>query len=481
MRDKIMDDKEKLVDSAFASVPEAERAPTLSRREFAPRAAAALAGIVLLPRHVLGGRGYTAPSDKLNIAGVGVGGMGGEYLKHLESENIVALCDVDSEKAATTFNRYPNAKTYRDFREMLDKEKGIDAVVIGTPDHTHAVVAMAAFQLRKHVYCAKPMTRTIYEARKLVTAAREAKVATQMSVQSCASENACATAEWVRAGAVGEVREVHVWSDRPVWPQGLARPDDTPPVPSTFDWDLWLGPASERPYHPVYHPFRWRGWHDFGTGALGDMGCHTFHVILQALRLEQPTRVQAYSNFTMLPAYADDADAAWMFSKKAKFPETYSMSSIVTWDFPARGKLPPVRVHWYDGGLRPAQPEGWPAAEEYPKDGILFYGNKGVLFSKFAGGPMIVARAKKKGFTPPRKTLPRTNGHYQEFIEAAKGGKSASCNFEFGGLLTEIVLVGTIAQRIGKVLEWDAPNGRFTNSEAANELVQPPFRSGWSI
>lgn len=476
-----MDDKEKLPDSTFASLPEAEPAPTLSRREFAPRAAAALAGIMLLPRHVLGGPGYTAPSEKLNIAGVGVGGMGGEYLKHLESENIVALCDVDSEKAAKTFSRYPNAKTYRYFRELLDKEKGIDAVVIGTPDHTHAVVAMAALQLRKHVYCAKPMTRTIYEARKLVTAAREANVATQMSVQSCASEEACATAEWIRAGAVGEVREVHVWSDRPVWPQGLTRPDETLPVPSTFDWDLWLGPSPERPYHPVYHPFRWRGWHDFGTGALGDMGCHTFHVIVQALQLEQPTRVQACSNFTVVPAYDDDADEAWMFSKKAKFPETYPMSSIVVWNFPARGKLPPVRVSWYDGGLRPVQPEGWPEAKEYPKDGILFYGSKGVLFSKFAGGPMIVTRAKNKGFTPPRKILPRTKDHYLEFVEAAKGGKPASCNFDFGGLLTEIVLVGTIAQRTGKVLEWDGPNGRFTNSEAGNELIQPPFRSGWSI
>ena len=469
------------VPNPVESAPQAEVAGRFSRREFAPRAAAALAGVTLLPRWVLGGRGYTAPSEKLNIAGVGVGGMGADYLKHLESENIVALCDVDSEKGAKTFSRYPNAKTYRDFREMLDKEKGIDAVVIGTPDHSHAVVAMAAIQLRKHVYCAKPLTRSIYEVRKLVTAAREAKVATQMSVQSCASEEACATEEWVRAGAVGEVREVHVWTDRPVWPQGLARPDDTPPVPSSLEWDLWLGPAPERPYHPVYHPFRWRGWHDFGTGSLGDMGCHTFHVIWQALRLEPPTRVQACSSFTMLPAYANDADEAWMLSKKAKYPETFPTSSIVTWDFAARGKLPPVRVHWYDGGLRPPQPEGWPESTPYPADGILFYGNKGVLFSKFSGGPMMVARGGKKRFTPPPKTLPRSIGHYREFVEAAKGGKPANCNFEFGGMLTEIVLVGTVAQRIGKVLEWESANGRFTNSDAANELIQPAFRRGWSV
>ena len=463
------------------SAGHAEDSERFSRREFAPRAATALAGIMLLPRHVLGGRGYTPPSDKLNIAGVGVGGMGGNYLKNLESENIVALCDVDSVKAAKIFQRYPQARTYRDFREMLEKEKGIDAVVIGTPDHTHAAVAMAAFQLRKPVYCAKPMTRTIYEARKLVAAAREAKVATQMSVQSCASEDACATAEWVRAGAVGEVREVEVWSDRPLWPQGLTRPSETPPVPSTFDWDLWLGPSPERPYHPEYHPMRWRGWHDFGTGSLGDMGCHTFHVIWQSLRLEPPTRVQACWNLTKLPAYGNDADPDWTLSKTAKFPETFPMSSVVTWDFPARHKLPPVRLRWYDGGLQPPQPEGWPHAKEFPASGILFYGNKGVLFSEFSGGPMIVTRDRKKGFTPPRKTLPRSVGHYQEFINAAKGGQPPSCNFDFGGVLTEIVLLGTIAQRLGKVLEWDAANGRFTNSEAANDLIQPAYRNGWSI
>jgi predicted dehydrogenase len=259
------------------------------------------------------------------------------------------------------------------------------------------------------------------------------------------------------------------------------RPDETPPVPSTLDWELWLGPAPERPYHPVYHPFRWRGWHDFGTGSLGDMGCHTLHVIFQALRLEQPTRVQACSNFIMLPAYANDADEAWMLSKKAKFPETYPMASIVTWDFPARGKLPPVRVHWYDGGLRPPQPEGWPGTEEYPPDGILFYGHKGVLFSKFSGGPTIVAGRNAKHFTPPRKTLPRTNGHYLEFIAAAKGGKPANCNFDFGGLLTEVALLGTIAQRTREPLDWGAAEGRFTNNESANELVEQPYRSGWSI
>jgi predicted dehydrogenase len=467
-------------DSLGESRPQGDCGQTTSRREFAPRAAA-LGGILILPRWILGGTGRAAPSDKLNIAGVGVGGMGAEYLKGLSDENIVALCDVDSDKAAKTFNRYPSAKTYTDFRELLDKEKGIDAVVIGTPDHTHAAVAMAAIQLHKHVYCAKPMTRTIHEVRTVVRAAKEAKVATQMSVQSCASEEACATAEWVRAGAVGEVNEVHVWTDRPVWPQGLARPTDQPPIPSTFAWDLWLGPAPERPYHPVYHPFRWRGWVDFGTGALGDMGCHTFHVIFQALRLEHPVRVQASTSFTMLPAYAGDADKDWMMSKKAKFPETFPASSIVTWDFPARGKLPAVRLSWYDGGLRPPRPEGWPQEKEYPADGILFCGSDGVLFSKFTGGPLIVSGAKKNHFEAPSPSLARTKGHYREFAEAAKGGPPANCNFDFGGRLTEVALLGTIAQRTGKVLEWDPAGARFANDEGANELIQPPLRVGWSI
>jgi predicted dehydrogenase len=453
---------------------------TLTRREFPPLAMAALSGVMFVPRHVLG-RGFTAPSDKLNIAGVGVGGMGAEYLKGLADESVVALCDVDAQKAAKTFSRYPNAKTYSDFRELLDKEKGIDAVVIGTPDHTHAVVAMAALELHKHVYCAKPMTRTIHEVRAVVKAAREAKVATQMSVQSCASEQACATAEWVRAGVVGEVREVHVWTDRPVWPQGLARPADAPAIPSTFAWDLWLGPAPVRPYHPEYHPFRWRGWLDFGTGALGDMGCHTLHVIFQALRLEYATRVQASTNFTMLPAYTGDADQDWMMSKKAKFPETFPMASIVTWDFPARGDLPAVRVTWYDGGLRPPRPSGWPNGKEFPEDGILFYGADGILFSEFTGGPTIVSGKNSKGFAAPPPSLPRTKGHYQEFAEAAKGGPPASCNFDFGGRLTEVALLGTIAQRTGNVLEWNSATGRFTNDAAANELIESTYRSGWSL
>ena len=453
----------------------------MSRRSFVPGAGTALAAFSILPRHVLGGAAYKPPSEKLNIAGVGVGGMGANYLRNCESENIVALCDVDDTYAAKTFARYPGARTYRDFRVMLEKEKSIDAVVIGTPDHTHAVVAMAAMRLGKHVYCAKPMTRTIYEARQLAKAAREAKVATQMSVQSCASDAACSTAEWVQAGAVGAVREVHVWTDRPIWPQGLARPEDSFVVPSTLDWDLWLGPAPRRPYHPIYHPFNFRGWYDFGTGALGDMACHSFHVIFRALKLGYPTRVHACSTLVAQPALDMNEGRIRVRSRKTRLAETFPHSSVVTWDFPARGGLPPVRMHWYEGGLKPPRPLELEAERPLPDAGLIFVGDKGVLWSGFSGGPSVVPEAKNKAYTPPPKTTPRTIGHYQEWIAAAKGGPSPNCNFDFGSLLTEAALLGVVATRTGKQLDWDAEAMRITNDAEANQYVNEPHRSGWSL
>jgi len=453
----------------------------VSRRDFVPGAGSAVAAFTILPRHVLGGAGYTAPSDKLNLAGVGVGGMGANYLQNCESENIAFLSDVDDVVAAKTFARYPNAKTYRDFRIMLEKEKGIDAVVIGTPDHTHAVVAMAAMKLGKGVYCAKPMTRTIHEAHALAKTAREAKVATQMSVQSCASEAACSTAEWVQAGAVGPVREAHVWTDRPIWPQGLARPEDRFGVPATLDWDLWLGPAPVRPYHPIYHPFNFRGWCDFGTGALGDMACHSFHVVFQALKLGHPVRVHASSTLVAEPVPEMVGGRIRMRTRKTKFPETYPHSSVITWDFPARGNLPPVRMHWYEGGLKPPRPEEMDPAQPMPIQGLYFVGEKGVLWSGFSGGPSLLPEARNKAYTPPPKTTPRTIGHYKEWIEACKGGKPANCNFDFGSLITEAALLGVLAIRTGKQLYWDAENLRITNEAEANQYVNEPYRAGWAL
>jgi len=434
--------------------------------DFTRREAAATA-FAIVPRRVLGGTGYRAPSDKLNIAGVGVGGMGANYLSNMETENIVALCDVDQVVAAKTFSKYPDARRYRDFRVMLEREKGIDAVAIGTPDHTHAVVAMAAMRLGKHVYCAKPMTRTIHEARMLARTAAEKRVATQMSVQSCASEAACATAEWVRSGVIGKVREVHVWSDRPIWPQALARPEEAVPAPATLDWDLFLGPAPKRPYHPCYHPFVWRGWLDYGTGALGDMGCHTLHVIFRALELGSPVAVSATSSRQVRTTVENVEGRPTRRHRPAVYPETFPDASIVTWDFPG------ARVTWYDGGLKP------PCPVDLRGDGILFIGDKGVILSGFTGGPRLLSEAA--AFTPPEKTLPRTPGHYPEWIAACKGGKPASCEFGFGALLTETALLGVIAVRTGKRLEWDAAAGRFTNDADANALIAPAYRSGWSL
>jgi len=441
----------------------------------------ALAAITILPRHVLGGVGYQAPSDKLNIAAVGVGGVGASYVKGCESQNIVAFADVDHALAAKTFSLYPRARTYRDYRVMLEKEKHIDAVIVGTPDHSHAMIAMAAIQLGKAVYVAKPMTRTIAETRAITKAAREKRVATQMSVQSCASDAACSTAEWVQSGVVGQVREVHVWSDRPVWPQWLARPAKSASVPKSLDWDLWLGPAPYRPYHPIYHPFNFRGWVDFGTGALGDMALHSFHVIFTALKLARPTNVEACNTVVMLPALHGDSDKNWTRSRKAQFNETFPHSSIVTWDFPARDGLPPVRLNWYDGGLKPPRPQGMDAAEPWGDDGLMFVGDKGVLLSGFTGGPQLVTTAQKAAFTPPQKTLERTLGHYQEWIAAAKGGPPAKCNFEFASLIAETALLGVIAQRTGRYLTWDWENMRIPNDSAANDLLSSEYRSGWSL
>ena len=451
----------------------------MKRRDFLSSTGAGAVVFTLLPRRVLGGTAYKAPSDKLNIAGVGVGGMGANYLKGCESENILALADVDDKLAAPVAERYPKAKVYRDFRRLLDECKDVDAVVIGTPDHTHAVVAMAAMERGKHVYCAKPLTRTIYEARKLATTARDRKLATQMSVQSCASDEALSTVEWVQSGVIGAVREVHVWTDRPVWPQAVRRPRETPPVPAGLEWDLWLGPAPIRPYHPVYHPFSWRGWCDFGTGALGDMACHSFHIVFQALKLGPPASAHASSAFSREVAL--DGSGGWMRSHIIDTTETFPNASIVSWDFPARAGMPPVRMTWYEGGLKPPRPSELDPKLALRDDGLLFVGEKGAILSGFAGGPMLVLGPAQRDFTPPPKTLPRSKGHYLEWIQAVKGGPPANCEFGFGGLLAETALLGVIAIRTQKFLAWDAEAMRVTNEPEANQFVQGMYRAGWSV
>lgn len=442
----------------------------ISRRSALP------AIVTLVPRHVLGGQGYTAPSDRLNLAGVGVGGMGRIYLKGCESENITALCDVDHNLAAPVFARYPRAQVHRDYRVMLEKQKDIDAVVIGTPDHTHALIALAAMRAGKHVYCAKPLTRTLHEARMLAATAAQKNVTTQMSVQTCGSEESCLTEEWIKAGAVGAVSEVHIWTDRPIWPQGIARPAETLPVPESLDWDLWLGPAASRPYHPVYHPFSWRGWYDFGTGALGDMACHALHVVFRALGLEQPLSVSAVKNFVIDPAIEKTADGSYKLKRTlAKFPETFAAASMVTWDFDR------VRLHWYDGGLKPPRPRELPAGENLNGSGVLYSGDKGVLLSGFSGGARLLTESRRREFEPPPKTLARTENHYREWIAACKGTGRASCDFAFGAKLTETALLGVLAQRTGEYLEWDSSGLRVTNSKAADEFIHPTARANWQL
>lgn len=417
---------------------------------------------MVLPSHLI--RGAQAPSGTLHLAGVGVGGMGANYLRELASEKIVALADVDSKKAADTFKTYPQATRYEDFRDLLEKEKHLDGVVIGTPDHTHAVVAMAALDLGKHVYCAKPLTRTLAEARAVTQRAAEVNVATQMSIQWNAKESHRLLAEWIADGAIGQVTEVHTWSNRPIWPQGLERPQETPPVPAHLNWDLWLGPAPERPYHPHYHPFKWRGWWDFGCGALGDMGCHHFDPIYRSLRLTAPTAVEAAADVKT-------------------FAETAPPAATITYHFPEREGFAPVKVVWYDGGREPARPPELEADRKMSDTfgGTLYLGDRGkILTGGLADGVRLIPETKMRAYQRPQATLKRSPGHYQEFIGACKGGPPAGANFAYGGPLTEAVLLGNVALRFpGQRLEWDAQRLRVTNVDAANAFIQSEDRKGW--
>ena len=444
----------------------------ISRRDFVSTAAG-VAAFTVVPRHVLGGSGQTPPSEKLNIAGIGVGGRGSSNLRALESENIVALCDVDWRHAAGTFRRYSGAKKYRDFREMLDKEdKNIDAVMVATADHCHAVASMAAIKRGKHVYCEKPLTHTVYEARTLAEAARKAGVATQMGNGGQASENTRLMAETIWDGAIGQVHDVHVWTDRPLrgindvyWPQGVDRPKETPDVPDTIDWDLWLGPAPERPYHPAYMPFKWRGWWDFGTGALGDIGCHSLDPVFRALKLGHPTSVEACCTLVNT--------------------ETYPVASRVTYEFPARGDFGPVRVHWYDGGMKPPRPVELGNGRAWDTNGVLFEGDKGKML-----GTRLIPESRQKAYGKPPQVIPRSPGHYKEWTDACKGGQTApGSNFpDHAGLLAQVVLLGNVALRpaikakLTRVkLLWDGEAHKITNMPEANQYLHKEYRKGWTL
>ncbi len=407
---------------------------------------------------------HTSPNDRLNIAGIGIGGMGGSNLKACESENIVALCDVDSKYAAKTFARYPQAKRYTDFRVMLEKQDDIDAVIVATPDHTHAVIAMAAMQLGKHVYVQKPLTRTVYEARKLTETARKYKVATQMGNQGRSGEGIRLITEWIADGAIGDVHEVQTWTNRPIWPQGLKRPKKTPRIPKYLDWDLFLGPAPDRPYHPAYHPWNWRAWWDFGTGALGDMACHIVDPVFMALNLGYPTAVEASAT----PVNNESAPHA----------------SIVRYTFPARGSMPPVKLTWWDGGLMPPRPKELEPGRRMGDagGGVIFIGSKGKLMCGcYARNPRLIPETKMKAYKRPEKTIPRVKvKHEMDWVLACKGERPACSNFDYSGPLTETVVMGNLAIRSGKPIEWDGEKMKVTNNvPEADALVNPPYRKGW--
>lgn len=454
---------------------------SVPRRTFLASAAAATAGFTIVPRHVLGGQDTPAPSDKLNIAGVGIGGMGKTNLKNCEAENIVALCDVDFGLADPVFQKYPNARRYRDYRVMLDEQKDIDAVIVATPDHSHAVIAMAAMERKKHVYVQKPLTHSVAEARLLTETARKHGVATQMGNQGHSGEGIRLLCEWVWDGAIGPIREAHAWTNRPVWPSGIEvdRPTDTPAVPPGLDWDLWLGPARSRPYHPTYHPARWRAWWDFGTGSLGDMGCHIVDPLFWALKLKYPISVEA-SVSKYWQAFFEQTK-----SKNEMFPR----STIVRFKFPAREEMPEVNVTWWDGGLMPARPAGLEPDRRLGDNdgGILLIGDGGAIMANCYGeSPRLFPESAMKKYKRPRKSLERipegSDGHEKDWIRACKGGKPASSNFDYSGPLSETVLMGNLAVRFpDRPLLWNGEAMEVTNDKDANAYVRREYRDGWHL
>jgi len=494
----------------------------LSRRDFLGKTAAATAAFTIVPRHVLGGPGYTAPSDMVNLAGIGVGSQGGGDIQQIATPdvpiqrrqgfsgmlmqryagiqpqrggfqrparpapregvantdapvqmgnagqgesfkhaNIYALCDVDSDYAGHIFAGYPKAKIYDDFRKMIDKEKEIDAVLIGTPDHLHAPIAAYAMNAGKHVYVEKPMAKTIHEVRFLRDLAKKTGLVTQMGNQGHNIEGTMQTVEWIQSGAIGWVREVHMWSNRPVWKQGYFDRPAGVPVPKNLNYDLWLGPAPEKPYNPETTHFAWRGLWDYGTGAMGDMGAHTFDAPIWALNLGMPTKIQA----TTTPFNS----------------EFLPLSQTVTYEFPARGAMPPVTVTWSDGGIKPARPAALEPDRRLRE--ALYIGDKGLL-QHGTHGAMPELIPEDPGFVAPEPWLDRPKSVYVDFIDAIKEGRKAANDFEISAKLTEIMLLTNIAvnsQQINKTLEYDAANMRITNLDEANDYFHYQYRDGWTL
>ncbi|HXG24951.1 MAG TPA: Gfo/Idh/MocA family oxidoreductase [Chthonomonadales bacterium] len=398
----------------------------------------------------------TSPNEKLDIGIIGVANRGADNLRGVSSQNIVALCDVDENYLSAAAQNYPSAKTYHDFRKLLE-QKGLDAVVISTPDHTHAPATILALQAGLHVYCEKPLTHSVYEARVVAELAKKHRCITQMGTQIHAGSNYRRVVELVKSGAIGKVAEVHVWVSGGY--AGGDRPADTPPVPPHLHWDLWLGPAPVRPYHPAYVPFHWRGWWDFGNGTLGDMACHHMDLPYWALDLRHPLTIESEG-----PPVHPESCPPWL---------------IVRYQYPARGEQPPISLTWYNGDKRPPYfaegklPSDWSA-------GTLFIGEKGMLLADY-NRHMLLPEKEFVGFEPPKPFIPESIGHYNEWIEACKTGGTTTCNFDYSGALTEAVLLGNVAYRTGQKLEWDAQNLKATNCPEADRLLRREWRKGWGM
>jgi len=483
----------------------------ITRRSFVGTTGAAIAGLTILPSNVISGLGYKAPSDKLNIAGIGVGGMGNHNLKELKSENIVALCDVDWGycKSNGVFEEYPGAKWFWDWRKMYDElGKSIDAVVIATADHTHALTAANAMAMGKHVYLQKPLTHTVYEARLLTKLAAKQKVATQMGNQGASGEGVNLIIEWLQNGEIGDVKKVEAFTDRPIWPQGLNRPAKGEWPPETLNWDLFIGPAPMRPYHSIYTPWNWRGWWDFGTGALGDMACHILHPVFKGLKLKYPVKVEGTSTLLL----TDCAPNAQMV--KLVFPERPAPKH-------AKMKFPEVEVTWTDGGLLPMKPEGWPEGKAYdPDGGVIFHGSKDVLICGCYGrDPWLLS-----GRIPnaPKTERRVTTSHEMDWVRACKESPDsrimAKSDFSEAGPFNEMVVMGVLAVRLqglNRTLNWDGEKMAFTNisdtdsikiclenhfnitdghptfdskytdpinaKQFANEMIRHTYREGWVL
>jgi predicted dehydrogenase len=483
----------------------------VTRRRFLSATASFSLGFTFLPRRVWGA------NDRFYVAGIGVGGKGAGEVRDVTAAGgtFVALCDVDADRAAKTFQSLPDARRYTDFRVMLEKEKGIDAVTISTPDHTHAHPALMAMALGKHVYCQKPLTHSVHEARLLTQAAERYGVQTQMGNQAHAGEPIRRAVELVRAGVIGPVREVHAWTNRPIWPQGQAALDERErladqPKPSGLDWDLWLGPAPDRPFNGCYVPFRWRGWWDFGTGALGDMACHIVDMAYWALDLGWPTAIQAESS-----GLTDETGPLW---------------STITYQFPARASVgsgqqgsavgpravvaqPPVKFVWYDGSrdgkpnapyelLQRATEEAGEDFDEEPASDspakkkkkapggidspgrwdLILVGEQGLmLFQRGNTNWIVTPSSRLEALADVPRTIPRVANEDVEWVEACKGGPKALSSFDYSGPLTEMVLLGNLAVRLGKPIQWDAGALKATNAPEADELIRRQYRPGWEL